>query len=301
MNSIFNLLFNKNTKNKIGNQKPYPNPILKNSDLQKEIDNVGFIKIKILTEKQITEIRNFYNTKQKSNLDKFGFHTSVDLEDINTINEIAEFLKKNLEEELPKYFTDYQIISPRFIIKDPNLNSLIPPHQDWSFVDETQFQSYNLWISITPTTIKSGTLGFLKNSHNKLSNIRATPLPIFKVPFHDYSYKLLDKLEYYELNAGEAFLFNSRIIHASKPNETDSQRIVIASEITNKDAQLIHYNLQPDNKTIYKYHINNSFFSRYNNKKLTKMFYNKENIEGFNLVSKFTHKVDRINLNKLIN
>lgn len=177
---------------------------------------------------------------------------------------------------------------------------MVPPHQDWSFVDETEFQSYNLWIALTPTKLNNGTLGFLKGSHNKLKNIRATPLPIYKVPFHDYAFDLLDELKYIELEPGEAFLFNSRIIHASKPNISNDARINIAIEITNKTAQLIHFNLQPDNKTIHEYFIDNNFFNLYSNAKLTEIFKSKKNTIEYKINRTFKYKQEYINKQELL-
>lgn len=261
----------------------------KHAQLQQELDINGFVKIPLLSVTELQEIMNIYEHFPNAKNNNFGFHVTLDLPSSETINTISENIKNIIDTSVGSYFDDFKYISPRFAVKEAHENSFIPPHQDWSFVDEKKFQSYNLWIAITPSTYKNGTLGFLKKSHNKLSNIRATPLPIFKVPFHDYAMELTDKLEYIELNAGEALIFNSRIIHASKPNITAEKRINISVELTNKDAQLIHYNLIPDNKTISKYNIDDSFFSKYSNAKLTVMYRNKQPISDFKSVEKINN------------
>lgn len=262
--------------------------------IQSDFYKNGFVKVKLLDENQCLDLLNFYKNSPNSKNDKFGFHVSLDLEHAELINTISNKIINIIKPSVDNIISDYQFISPRFAVKEANQNSLVPPHQDWSFVDENKYQSYNLWIALTPSTIQNGTLGFLKGSHQKLSNIRATPLPYFKVPFHDYAYELLDEMEYIELEAGEALLFNSRIIHASKPNSTNDARINIAVELTHKDAPLIHYNLQSDNHTIYEYEIDNSFFTKYSNLKLTDLYFRKELIKDYKFIRKFKYNFEKI-------
>lgn len=281
------------------NNSNYP-AILLNSELQNQLNERGFIKIKLLDETTVKDLLNFFRSRPNPKNEKFGFHVTLDLKSSAEIDEISNFIKNTIQPFADAFFKDYKFISPRFAVKEPNENSLIPPHQDWSFVDEEHFQSYNLWIAITPSTFRNGTLGFLPGSHNKLTNIRATPLPLFKVPFNDYAYELTESLEFIELEEGEAFFFNNRLIHASKPNTTSEARINIAIETTHKEAALLHYNLSPDNKTILEYQIDESFFTKYSNAKLTEMYSKKIHISDYPMIRKHRYHREVINKKKLI-
>ena len=230
--------------------------------------------------------------------DFFGFHVSLDIQNADVINEIAAKISLNIQPFCDSIFENYKFISPRFAVKEAHQNSLIPPHQDWSFVDENIYQSYNLWIALTPSTFKNGTLGFIKKSHEVLKNYRATPLPIFQVPFHNFSNDLIEDIEYIELEPGEAFIFNSRIIHASKPNTTQFNRINIAVEITHKNAPLIHFYKSPVTNKIEQYEIDSTFFNQYSNAKLTAMYHRKEGIKYFKKVKEFNNDILPISKNE---
>ncbi|MBK9353442.1 MAG: phytanoyl-CoA dioxygenase family protein [Bacteroidetes bacterium] len=267
---------------------------------QQELDQNGFIKIDFLPLPIVEELKLFYAKMPNSKHDAFGFHVSLDLKSEAQINEISNYISKKIMPFSESYFNAFQFISPRFAIKEANQNSLIPPHQDWSFVDESEYQSYNLWIALSPSTLENGTLGFLKGSHLKLKNIRATPLPIFKVPFNDFAMELLPYLEYIPLQPGQAILFNSRVIHASKPNQTKDARINVAVELTHNLAQLKHYYLNPINNRIDEFNIDESFFTKYSNAKITDIYKQKKEISEFEKVKVFDNRIEKSRLKDLI-
>ena len=270
------------------------------NDLQQKLNNKGFIKINLLPDITVKELLEVYNHYPNPKNNYFGFHVTLDLTAQDTISLISGKITSLIQTYTDKYFIDYRFISPRFAVKEPTANSDIPPHQDWSFVDESRYQSYNLWIALTPSTIENGTLGFLKGSHNVLSNYRATPLPIFHVPFHDYAYDLINELEFVTLEPGEALLFNSRIIHASKPNKSNAARVNIASEITSKNAELKHYYLSPNNQKIEQYAIDADFFTLYSNAKLTALFNQHKSITEYPVQAVFSNQTEKISKNELL-
>jgi hypothetical protein len=271
-----------------------------NSYLQNELDKQGYVKLDLLPLDVAEELSTYYNRMPNSKNDAFGFHVTLDLNSEEKINEISTFISSKIKPFSEQYFNNYKFISPRFAIKEPNQNSMIPPHQDWSFVEEEKYESYNLWIAITPSTDQNGTLGFIPGSHLKLKNIRATPLPIYKVPFCHFAMDLLPHINFESLNIGQAFLFNSKIIHASKPNVTNKARINIAVEITDKEAQLKHYYLNPNSNKVEEFNIDESFFNKYSNAKLTELYKQGKGIDFYEKCNILEYKPEKINIYDLI-
>ncbi len=259
--------------------------------LQDTLDNEGWVKFQFLPESMVKELIALYEFMPNAKNSFFGFHVSLDISNPQIINEIASKISSSIQIYSENFFENYKFISPRFAIKEPQQNSLIPPHQDWSFVDENLYQSYNLWIALTPSTLKNGTLGFMGKSHKVLKNFRATPLPIFQVPFHNFANELIEDIEYMELEPGEAFFFNSRIIHASKPNISENKRINIAIELTHKDAPLIHFYKSPISGKIEQFEIDSTFFNQYSNAKLTEMYHKKESISNYKKIKEFKNDI----------
>ena len=268
--------------------------------LQSELDEKGFVVLDILPKNIVDQLLDYYQSMPNAKKEAFGFHVTLDLTSAEKIEQIAQYIRDFIQPFTDEYFADYRFISPRFAVKEAHQNSLIPPHQDWSFVDESIHQSYNLWIAITPSTNDNGTLGFIPNSHRVLDNIRATPLPIYQVPFHDYAMELSSEIQYFPLQPGQALFFNSRIIHASQPNITDKARINIAVEMTSREAGLIHYYLSPEDGQIVQYDIEDNFFNEYSNAKLTKLYQEKKFIEQFSEVKRFKYKPKDISKKELL-
>ncbi|MBK7503751.1 MAG: phytanoyl-CoA dioxygenase family protein [Bacteroidetes bacterium] len=152
-------------KKKIEKKVEYPNIFNQNMlTFNLQLDLNGIWKIDLLDEKTLSQLLDIYKENPKPNIKDFGFHLSVELEDNLQANKIAEEISSKIKEKTDGFFVDYKYISPRFAVKEPNSNSLIPPHQDWTFVDESKFQSYNLWIALVDINETNGTLGFLKGS-----------------------------------------------------------------------------------------------------------------------------------------
>ncbi len=274
--------------------------ILRDNILNEKLHTDGYVKIPLLQTEAIQRLLQLYNNSPNAKNPYFGFHVTLDLQSSEQIENISKEIVSVIDDAVQEFLQGFKYISPRFAVKEASQNSLIPPHQDWSFVDESLYQSYNLWVAVTPCTLQNGTLGFLKDSHSKLSNIRATPLPIFEVPFQEYAYDLTESLDFVELQAGDALLFNSRIIHASKPNTTAHPRVNLAIEITDAQAPLIHYNISADRRRIRTYAIDESFFYKYSNAKLTDMYKNKKDIIDFPKLAEFENKIIKISKKELL-
>jgi hypothetical protein len=96
-------------------------------------------------------------------------------------------------------------------------------------------------------------------------------------------FSIFPYLKTLEMKAGETLFFDNRTFHASPPNTTNQIRLAAGVGITQKDANLIHYYLKPDgNKnTILKYNVDEDFFLKYDNARLSQMYENGEVITDY--------------------
>jgi hypothetical protein len=104
------------------------------------------------------------------------------------------------------------------------------------------------------------------------------------------------------MKPGEVLMFDNRTFHASPPNTSSEIRLAAGVGITQRDAQLIHYNLKPDgtNKTLLKYNIDPDFYLKYENATLANMFDKKELIEGYELVGEAGYDFPEYSADELI-
>jgi ectoine hydroxylase-related dioxygenase (phytanoyl-CoA dioxygenase family) len=136
-------------------------------------------------------------------------------------------MKWRLPKALPHYF-NARVIAGSYVVKEHNLQCIVPPHQDWSFVDnEGEYCSVTCWIPLVDTTLENGAMGVIKGSHVMLGNIRSSPSPQVPTPLMDHQFTIFPYLEMIEMKAGEALVFDHRTFHASTPNTTNQPRVAI--------------------------------------------------------------------------
>jgi ectoine hydroxylase-related dioxygenase (phytanoyl-CoA dioxygenase family) len=146
-----------------------------------------------------------------------------------------------------------------FILKEPGKDSVLNPHQDWTFVDESKYFTFGFWTPIENTNIENGCLRILKGSHDIKQTLRVN----FNFPcaFSDIKEISEKHLEDVETKKGETILLNHSVYHGSWPNMSKNTRVALSIGITHKDAQLYHHFCE-DGKTVYRYKINREILEK---------------------------------------
>ena len=191
-------------------------------------------------------------------------------------------------------FSNAKVFTASFVIKDPNPKGVVPIHQDWTFVDkEGEYNSITAWIALVDMNIDIGTLGAIKGSHTYFKHTRPSPSPQASTPLANQQFSLFPYLQTMDIKAGEAIIFDNRTFHASPPNTTDKLRVAVGLGFTQLEAQLCHYYLKPDgNKNrLLKYKVDEDFFIKYDNARLSAMYEQGETIEDYELTEEVEYRL----------
>lgn len=250
------------------------NPIFKDPALQERFEKDGFAKIPLLDAVDVGTLYNYYHEQQLDNKIDGGFHISLDNQNEELVKNIGQTIEATLGPKVDTIFKDYKIFTTSYVIKEPGMKNIVPPHQDWSFVDEKENYSFTCWIPLVDVTEENGALGVIKGSHNIFSHPRSSPSPQSKSPLSDHIFTLFPYVDIIDMKAGECLIFDNRLIHASPPNLTTSSRVAVGIGITGKEVPLKHYYQVPDTKPeqLEVYDIDRGFFTYYNNKRLSDIF-----------------------------
>jgi ectoine hydroxylase-related dioxygenase (phytanoyl-CoA dioxygenase family) len=263
-------------------------PLFKDASLQAAFDKDGYVKINLLDSAEASDLKAYYLSLQHDHIGDYGFHIS--LENTNA-DYIEGVFKKLFDAVLPKLdavLDNYKAFTASYVIKEAGLQNIVPPHQDWTFVDEEQFSSATVWIPLMDVTKNNGALGVIKGSHRIFNYPRVSPSPQSRALLSDHAFTLFPYVEVIEMKAGEALIFNNRTVHASPPNISGITRIAAGIGITQKDAQLKHYYQLPGKEELVEvYNVDASFFATHNNSKLSVYFNNGQAPEGLQKVSTF--------------
>jgi Phytanoyl-CoA dioxygenase (PhyH) len=217
-----------------------PKSLLKDAQLQQELNEKGFVKIQVLNDNEIHQLSSYYSEIHPNGAPEKtdGIHMTTwckDLEyKLSVANRLAEIYRKPCE----AIFENYRILNNVFIVKDSG-ETPFKVHQDWNVVDENENFALNVWIPLNDITKNEGGLWVVEGSHKINRNVRGSAylFPNYTA-FNDELEKAATSVS---LKAGQAIVFYVNIIHGSPPNHGETERIATCFSVIPKDAPLTIY------------------------------------------------------------
>lgn len=194
--------------------------ILKDSELNKELLDKGYVILRVFSKSDLMEIKSLYE-KATLNMEVSYFNSVFFLPNENSTDEIdlsinkifAEIFKNKLESN----FENYKYFNASFIHKKRRKGNL-HWHNDPSFYDQSKFpRPIAIWTTVEKSEENNGNLLVLPNSH-KLS-LNFTPLPIgikdYENKYFDLSKIVKEKAVPIVLDPGEVLIHDQGLLHAS--------------------------------------------------------------------------------------
>lgn len=267
-------------------------PLFLDSENQKFFEENGYLKLPALDENDVQVLRDFLGELGLKDELGYGFHVGMDNPDKEIVSRMMEKIQSTVLPKVQPNMVDAQIFTASYVLKDQNPKGVVPPHQDWSFVeDETRHCSVTCWIPLQDVDIENGCIGVIKGSNRFFDSERPSPSPQVPTPLAKHMYTIFPYLQLLPMKAGEALFFDNRTIHASPPNTSDAPRLAVGLGFTQKEAEIRHYYMKPGtNDTLLKYKIDPEFFKKYDNAGLSKMYDRGELIEGYELAGEQPYK-----------
>ncbi|HWJ96628.1 MAG TPA: phytanoyl-CoA dioxygenase family protein, partial [Acidimicrobiales bacterium] len=156
-----------------------------------------------------------------------------------------------LESTMRPIFDDFEPFLWGFYCKWPH-GEATALHWDWTCVDSRLgHRSYQIWVALDDVDEANGGFAFLTGSHNLLSSPCGSGL---SSPSSDTFLQRTDdaiaKCESLRMRAGEALIFDHRILHITHPNTTDRPRLACVAAWRPAEADLVHYQRVSDNVAI---------------------------------------------------
>lgn len=249
--------------------------VLNDEAYQDILEKRGYVHIKNrLNQTDLDELVDIY----AGIVEKYNFHNNFP-EAINTITISDQEIKKIVREQTTPILQ--KILSPilqvdklkmpfggSFCINRPGAKKNFKPHQDNTYVDELKSYSIVAWIPLTNTNIENGCLHVLPKSHLWDNNKRSASMVW---AFENYSELLWKYMIPIIANIGDIIIFDASIVHGSKFNTTNENRLAINVPILPKNQPMVSYH--PINKyesLVYEidesYYIEETLYQKPSNK-----------------------------------
>ena len=119
--------------------------IFNNPGLQNQFRQEGYVIVPLLNAGEITHLAEIYSSQESNSQVHLPFYTSIWSDNVLYKESVDAALKKILVAALEKYLLDCKPVFANFMVKQTGDNSHLIPHQDWSFVDETKYDSVTVW------------------------------------------------------------------------------------------------------------------------------------------------------------
>lgn len=251
--------------------------VFRNNKLQAQFQRDGYVVISGVFKNEYAELLNFY----KNNLPSFdhgGFHSTHFFKDRAYKRSVHETIKSLFWSKLEAFFSDYDLIFANFMVKEPRPDSVMPLHADWTYVNEDKFVSLGIWCPLVDTNEMNGMLGVIPFSHDLASNTRGPKIVSAVGEFNEYIIKKYGKL--LSLKAGDAVIYNHRLLHFSESNISNTTRVAVNLVAVPAKAEVYHYLSLEYEKGIRKYIVKSEdFFLNYDH------FEEPDNSENFELIN----------------
>lgn len=231
-------------------------PQFKDVNQTKQFKKEGYVTMPFLSTTVCSDLINLYNN-YKENSDE-EFITTMKDSDIKKKTHINEVLCDVIEKKLSEIIKGYSPLFANFLIKKPLSTYKVGIHQDWSYVDESQFRSFNIWIALNDTNKNNGGLHVLPKSHLLPLPTRYTPFENNLKPFENI---IRLKSKPLEVNIGSAVIYDSALIHFSNANRSSETRYAIGCVCIPYNAKPKHY--FNENNKILEFEVNKSFFNSF--------------------------------------
>ena len=231
--------------------------ILKDLSKDRDLTEKGYAVFSFLKAKEVEELKAFFYQHNKE-IPK-GFYATAHSPDIEFRNKMNDKINEVFRRANNENFENFHAQGGTFMVKSKGKEGVLIPHQDWSIVDETKFRSFNVWIPLVDVAVENGTIQVLEGSHKLVDAFRGPNTPSAFDEVYDEAWQ---KMKALTMKAGEAMIYDHRLLHASTENKTDEGRLVIVYGIIPKGAEMRYYYVENDK--ISEYECNEEFFLKGN-------------------------------------
>lgn len=249
--------------------------LFKNPEHQNLFDKNGYVVVDFLTSSEVNSLKANYDALE-SDLGKAAFASTIMSKNAVFRNEVSRVIENHFKNAMQDIFMDVTFFWGNFNIKYPNSTiGTVPLHQDPSFLDERNYQPLGLWVPLIDTNEINGGLQVIPGSQHFLHFPRCGGEPF---PYITIQEELLEKFgELLYMKAGQAYIGNPAVFHASPTNKSNEPRIVAAGLAGPAESNLRYHYHNVSQKTAEIFNVDQKYY-------LSEPLFSKPNSEEYKLI-----------------
>ncbi len=204
--------------------------------INKVVERNGFAVVPFASAEELQDLKLFYNTLPETN--SKGTYVTMFHPSYEYRKKVEQKIRQLFAAKAEKMLINYRVLFTNYMVKEPGPEGGFPVHQDWTYVDETKYASYAFWIPLSDVGVTNGALHVVPGSHKFITHLRG---PFVHEPFRELSEEIKKKYSQpVNLKAGEALIWDHRLIHYSLPNLSNQPRIAFTLILVPENVEVIH-------------------------------------------------------------
>lgn len=217
------------TRVRTGRRRPKDAPttttVMANAALDATLRQHGYVQFELLDSSTLEAARAAWSNlgdDRPQVFDPTGFGTTARHAGSREVADDA--IRPIVERALASHLVNHAPFLSAFLVKRAGCGEL-PAHLDWRLLDEVDAHTYGCWIALTDVVGDNGVLGVVPGSH-LLVDFDRTP----EAPGQEWCDALIaggaDVVDL-AVRAGQAVVYDHRLVHRSRPNTTSTDRVSI--------------------------------------------------------------------------
>jgi hypothetical protein len=167
-----------------------------------------------------------------------GFDSTMYSAEADVKEQVHARLAETLAPGLDRLLVEHEVLLTNFVTKRRGDASAMPPHQDWTFVDEPLVSSTNVWVPLVAVDHRNGAISVLPRGHQVPQAIRGSGTPN---PFQLIEAEVAAQMVELRMRPGDALVHDHRVLHASPPNRRRRPRLAVACAVLPPGTPTVHY------------------------------------------------------------
>lgn len=231
----------------------------KNADLQKQIELQGYARFPLLNSGEVAKLLSQYQAGIAD--EKSGFHCTMFSPNESYRTSVDKLIKETVKRSLTDQIEGAHMLYANFMVKEADTGSNFYVHQDWTYVDESKTSSWAIWVPLVDLTENNGALHVVPESHKMTNYFRGPGIADALEGLHDVIRNELGVPLY--LKAGEAVVWNHRLVHYSPANLSSTSRVAATVILVPEEAQVLHCRAGSDELEVDVYKATTDFYVNY--------------------------------------
>ncbi len=227
--------------------------VFRNEVMDRAFVEKGYLTLPLLDADDVARLIAFHQEHRPAGGERFTTFASADA---GYCQAVDGFTKGVLAPHFERLFERHLPFWGNYFAKRPGAPA-IPLHADLQYVDEPIDISINVWIPLCDVGPQNGGLGVVPCSHLYLNQLRGTNMTD---SYRKHALVIQQRHgRTLSLKAGEAVVYDHRLLHFSTPNLTDAHRLAVTMVGLPIGAQPIHWFAQhEDSCKLEKFHLQSS-------------------------------------------